>query len=354
MAKYSGIVEGFYWTPEDAVNGQHSEFNSKKRNKLLKFMAKKKLNTYVYDPKLLREGKKYYLERSINPSLIGNLTQWKETFYVAKKNKIDFVWGIAPGAYNSCGTHHLGWKNYEKNIYYIINKVLSLGAPKIALLFDDCPGVGHNNEKKHQANLAEKINKYFPEKMFCLCPSSYSGPKSYLEKENRIIDENMQPKIPLIFTGPKVWCKKIKKENIPVYSTGRKSILWDNWMASDTSKPTRLSLSPPQRRGKAMYESLEGYLLNPCFPVERIIPVISAVGEIHQMQGANVCKSNLKEYKLYLNKIAHDWSKFLGVDYFPLKDLIYCKNGVSTQKPKNYRHIVSKWPSLEGLFNLVR
>jgi len=353
MTKYSGIVEGFYWTPKNEVLGQHSEFNYEKRIKLLEFMGDKGLNLYLYDPKLLRNAKENVFQKSINNnSLVGNITNLKETFQVAKKNKINFVWGLTPKFYNLSKTSD--FNKEENKLFKNIEIILSLGANQIALLFDDCSQEKSDLERKKQADIAEKINNYFPKKLFGLCPAVYYGTKEHFEKHNKILDKNMSYKIPLIFTGHNIWRRGIKKEDVPTYKR-RKMILWDNWMSADTSVSDGLFLKPPLYREKGMYKKIHSYMLNPCFPVERIIPMVSAVSQIHKHKGIYITKDNTRQYLRILNNMSKDWSKFLKVKEKPLWKLIYSKNDIKTSelKPKEIKHIIKKWPSLEAIFRTV-
>ncbi len=80
-----------------------------------------------------------------------------------------------------------------------------------------------------------------------------------------VLDENMPAAISLIFTGPAVNPRYVRKGDIPQYPSRRGSVLWDNWMASDTNNPVKLRLMPPQDRNPDVFDALEGYLLNTCF-----------------------------------------------------------------------------------------
>ena len=54
--KKVGIVEGFYWTPSDAVQGRYGEFDPDKRLDLLGFMGRKGLNISKKESAVLSNG----------------------------------------------------------------------------------------------------------------------------------------------------------------------------------------------------------------------------------------------------------------------------------------------------------
>ena len=335
--KYHGIVEGFYWKIKDQINGQYKEFNHNKRIKLLEFMSFKGLNTYVYDPKLLR-GRNY--ERAYSIELIGDSEKWGYTFDKAKSNNVNFYWGLAPGRYNR-------WK--KNSLQPTIDHLLNLGVDGFTLLFDDVAGGARMDQMKYQAELATELYVKHNCNIIGFCPGKYKGEKEEVENYLSSLDQNMPPEISFILTGIKTWNRSIELKDLPIFEN-RGIIIWDNWMASDTSKPSRLVLSPPNRN-KKLLKNISGYLLNPCFPVERIIPVVSAVGEMIHNENYNTDKSNL-DY--ILNQMGEDWGVFLETDSSVLKNFLFKK--VSKKKKSysqsDFEEIIVKWPDLGPIFDL--
>jgi hypothetical protein len=351
--KRIGIVEGFYWTPSDAVQGRYGEFDPDKRLDLLGFMGKKGLNTYIYDPKILRG---YHYERAYDKTLIGSKTRWQQTFSYAKQSLIDFIWGLAPGI-----SDYWEKKPLLENIEYI----LGLGASGVALLFDDVPGGTTERQKYAQADLIRKIETRFGKIVKAICPGNYCGEKKELQRNLQILHAKIPRDIPFLLTGKKVWSDSIEYDDFPDFDQ-RGIFLWDNWMASDTSNPSRLELSPLRGRHKSLFDKLEGYTLNPCFPIERIIPVVSSISEIvlkgmniSQKKSAILPNGNTITWLEYTNKLpglldimAHDWADFLGVDPMILRKLL--SRDVEKRKiqlqPADYASVVNKWPSLKPVF----
>lgn len=342
MAKYCGLVEGFYWKEEHSVEGQYAEFDANKRKRLLEFMGAKGLNVYVYDPKILR-GNNY--ERAYSPSLIGSPPYWTETFKIASDNGIHFVWGIAPG-------RHEHWRHRQTELCVTIDLVLNLGAVGFALLFDDVSGAETESEMRYQAELANTLSARYPGRIHGLCSGFYCGTRKELEDKLRVLDENMNPDVDLVFTGREIWPESIKLTDLPQYKSGRKCIVWDNWMASDTNDPDKSRFRPPFERERDLFAKISEYWLNLNFPVERIIHMVSAVGEMFAY-GGSFPKDEETEL---IRRMAKDWANFLGVEEEPVLKLMMMKTGNDTGCLKNEEigQIVDKWKSLEPIFKKVR
>ena len=310
---YCGVVEGFYWTADYAIDGQYGEFSTRSRERLLEFMGEKGLNSYLYDPKILR-GDRY--ERAYDPSLIGS---WKHTTSIAKTNNIRMVWGLAPG-------RHELWKDNMKGLLQTVERILQNEFSGIALLFDDVPGGATETEMREQILLTNTLQKYCIITGFC--PTTYHGKREELEQS--LLAKALPQDIPLIFTGKNIWSSHVVAEDIPQY---RSATLWDNWMAADSSDPKRLQLAPP-KRDAALLSGLHEYLLNLCFPVERVIPMVSAIGQLS------------KTGKCDLEIMAKDWAQYLHSPVQPLQKLI----AAAPTAKYEYAAICAMWPSLLPLF----
>jgi len=341
MAHYCGLVEGFYWKKEHSVEGQYGEFDAGKRRKLLEFMGAKGLDVYVYDPKILRGA---HYERAYSRFLIGDADNWKETFRVALDNGICFVWGLAPGRYEH-------WKQRRSGLRSTVDFVLNLGAAGLALLFDDVPRADTESEMRFQAELVDILHATYPGKIHGLCSGVYCGSREELECKLKTLDDNMNPEIDLVFTGREVWPESIELTDLPRYESGRKSILWDNWMASDTNDAAQLKFKPPAGRTSDLFANISEYWLNLNFPVERIIHMVSALGEIRRHGGG----FREDEEIGLIRRMAKDWAGFLGVEEEPIMKFLMMKAGRDhgCLREKEVRQILSKWSSLEPLLNSV-
>ena len=338
--RYAGIVEGFYWKKHDTVEGEYAEYNSKSRRRLLEFMGRVCLNLYVYDPKVLR-GEEY--ERAYHAPLIGDHDDWRRTFDTARSQGVDFLWGLVPAW---SGT----WLKNERGLLNVIDTVLELGAGGLALLFDDIAANTLESEMEEQAKLVNNLCARYPGRIRGFCPGLYHGLRCDVERALYDINEQMNRSVPFFFTGHQVCPDHISASNIPRHAGGRGIILWDNWMAADTGVPEKLRLAPPRLRQPDLASVLEGYVLNPCYPVERVIPVVSAVAEMVRRWNLG---QDLPGDAECADIMASDWANYLGEGVAPLRALIWCGMGhrVSDWPVDEISSLVSRWPSLQPVFD---
>jgi len=341
MPTYCGIVEGFYWREKHTIAGRYAEFDREKRKRLLELMAGKGLNIYVYDPKVLRGEN---CERAYSPQLVGNRRDWEDTFGVASQNGIAFVWGLAPG-------RHEHWHGKLKHLQETVDYVLGLGAAGFALLFDDVPGAEMEFETVHQAELANDLIQKYPGKICGLCSGVYCGARTELEQKLATLDDRLDSSIDIVVTGSEVWPASIQATDLPRYKSNRKQIVWDNWMAYDTSDPQKLEFRPPRQRGRGLFDEINGYWLNPSFPVERMVHMITAVGEMFKRRGS----VPEREEAALIERMARDWADFLEVDRETVSKFMMLRTGKAKGHlhPEEIQPIIEKWPSLEPVLRLV-
>ncbi len=349
-----GIVEGFYWSPDDPVNGRSREFDPDKRMALIRRMGEKGLNAYLYDPKWMRGRRDRPSERALNPEWIGDRSAWAETFRVARDTGVQFLWGLAPGP----SSNHRGG---ESGLFAVVEQVLDLGADGVALLFDDVPGAETEDEERRQARLAHRLTERFPTALRAFCPASYSGSRSDLEMALSPLDDGLPAELPLLWTGPAVRPATVHGDDVPRLRH-RGVALWDNWMASDSSDPEQLELRPPLGRDESLFTRLDGYLLNPAFPVERMVPAVPAVADMLR-RGSSVKAPDdcadaggddlPPEYEELLQRTAAEWAAFLGCPPEPLVKLLRKNSSERQEAPSQAElaEIYQRWPSLPPVFN---
>ncbi len=259
-----GIVEGFYWTEADAVAGRWGEYDARERMDLFAFMRSWSYTTYVYDPKCLRgPGRE-------DPASLAPGSIWATTLSEAKRCGVEFIWGVAPER-SEAFVPGLG------RLLAFAERLVDLGAG-IALLFDDVPGGATRLEAEQQAVLACEIERRFPGCVRGFCPGPYHGSSPHAPEIIPLLDAALPRETALFWTGREVWNAQIGPGDLPRLLSGRRVWLWDNWMASDTSAPHRLVLLPPQGRSQDLYHALDGYFLNPVFPLDRVVPVLAGAG----------------------------------------------------------------------------
>lgn len=366
-APYHGIVEGFYWHAECAVERQYGEFDHEQRLALIEFMGKKGLNTYAYDPKVLR-GENF--ERAYSRDAIGNPSDWRDTFKVADQAGVQFLWGLAPGRSEF-------WIPQEKKLIDVMNYLLDLGAHGFILLFDDVAGAATRNEIEEKVKLVNKLFNHFGDRIVAICPGRYYGGVNILDTALDHIEWYIPNRISLILTGTTIWMRSLAtraEESHPEAphfpkldkmrnnkceadnSLNRQLIAWDNWVATDSDDPKRLDLRPPNERSPRLFCDHQGYLLNPCFPVERIVPMVSAVAEMLK-QSRHHKGPRSPDPELLLDTMAEDWADFLGKESYrgPLRHLLAIRNGeeIRPMEAEDYNGVCEKWPSLRPVFETV-
>jgi hypothetical protein len=258
-----GVVEGFYWQEKDKVAGRYREYSVAARIRLFQTMAHLNrefsvgLDTYMYDPKMCRwRNNRGDLAEMVDGALA-------ETVAAARECGIRFIYGLAPGL----NDRWEGCRLAERA------RAIAECGGEIALLFDDVEGGADTRQMQSQARLANEMEASFG--VFGICPAHYHGElQDLLEPLYRELD----PAIPIIQTGrsTSVWCRSMDRDHIFPFR-GQPNIIWDNWMACDSSKPEKLEFKPPLRRTPGFVEGIQAYLLNLCFPEERIVHMIGSL-----------------------------------------------------------------------------
>jgi hypothetical protein len=292
MPKRIGIVEGFHWTEQHAVNGKFGEYDAIKRIALMSFLKKWGYTTYIYAPKVHRAENTFQSHKTKTNVL------WSPTFEEARKHGIEFLWEIAPG-------HSSVYQNRKKDIFNTIASLQKAGAAGIVMLFDDAGGLATEDQLVQQCQLAHEISMKFPDYLKGFCSSCYHSGFEDLEWIPSKLDADLPENVALFWTGKAVWSNSMEMKDFP--ELARRDIwIWDNWMASDTSAPDRLEMNPPRRRSKELLSQVGGYFLNPVFPLDRVIPVLC---------GAGIVANNPGESLEYIHQEMIDaWHQWLGID----------------------------------------
>ena len=136
--KHRGIIEGYYGVPYSAAVTKD----------LFRFMARYKLNTYMYgaksDPYHSRYwGEPYPISITAEQERIGYLTQdmMRDIATVAQHCKVDFIWAIHPGKAFAEGTD----KDVISHIMNKFESMYSLGIRQFGVFVDD---VGVSSDPK--------------------------------------------------------------------------------------------------------------------------------------------------------------------------------------------------------------
>ena len=120
-----------------------------------------------------------------------------------------------------------------------------------------------------------------------------------LSRELATLDAKIKKEIPFVWSGVEVWNVDIKKSDIPVLPSGRKFILWDNYVSTDSSDVSTLMVDPPELREEEMIDNLQEYWLNLAFPAYRVVPAIASFSQLMKKGVANYSyywRDNMKIY----------------------------------------------------------
>jgi len=136
--KDRGVIEGYYGVP----------YSAEVTKDLFRFMARYKMNTYMYGAKSDPYHSQYWSEpypESITSEeqKIGMLSSamLKEITEVAHESKVNFVWAIHPGTAFTDSTD----KDVNSRIMSKYEKMYDLGVRQFAVFVDDC-GVPYDKE----------------------------------------------------------------------------------------------------------------------------------------------------------------------------------------------------------------
>ncbi|MCE5318082.1 MAG: beta-N-acetylglucosaminidase domain-containing protein, partial [Parachlamydia sp.] len=300
-----GVVEGFYWKPADNYHSQYGEYTHEQRRELLRFMQKKKLGVYAYDPKRSMHipGQEARKIRSTTP--LRDSGQWRSTFQVAKACGIDFIWGIC------CST-----QDEVNGTRKLIDQLMELGASGVSLQYDDTL---LKEERKDRACIQRKIQeilpviqeliKFYPTFIQGICPPCDKGEPSFLESVlNEFHEKIPRRDIPFIFTveWEAHWNHDISRKLLPRFKD-RKLIFWDNWIAADSQNEGKCKPLPPPNRRHDLLADIASYWLNLCFPVERMYPIVSFMSTLQTLGRSPTGEETAR----MLDQVAEEWAEKL-------------------------------------------
>ncbi|ORU00444.1 Hyaluronoglucosaminidase precursor [Anaerovibrio sp. JC8] len=249
-----GVVEGFYgvpWTHEHRLD-------------MLKFMASKKLNAYIYAPKDDEYHRKYWRQ----PYPEDKYRELQELTQKAKELKIDLIFAVSPG--NDIAFS--GQSMYEDR-YAMINKMQAMydiGIRHFALFFDDIP----TKDAQGQADFVNWVNANFI-KVRPDCSNLILVPTEYflqdMEKNGPISDytrtlaAKLDKDVLVLYTGegvcPDGLSDKTVKQVNSIY--GKPMGIWWNYPVTDFMKE-KLALGPLDKMDKDMKaKDVPAFFINP-------------------------------------------------------------------------------------------
>ncbi|CAF3096525.1 unnamed protein product [Rotaria sp. Silwood2] len=331
----NGLIEGFYWSNSDAVQGQANFYSKQQRDNLISLMGNG-LNYYIFCP-----------HETANDAFTMTLwnaqqiLEWSDT--ISKASNISIVFGLRPGWIDNVQTS-------LQKIQLKLKQLASVGIRYYILCWDDSPGAGTNAQMKLQRDLIKAlVNQVTNIELIGIIPAYYS--RSQISSSTNIdwgkqlvILNEIPSSIRFFVTGSEVNPSSIQISDIPSLNN-RQFIFFDNWIAVDSN--SRVTMTWPPNRDPNIYhasKSISGSVLNLAFPPQRIIHQIYALKQRINNQYANIQADLAAGY----------WAKYLVAKNFynsnSLEQLKTDLTGLINDGLETNEEIIQQYPFLSTIF----
>ena len=249
-----GVVEGFYGVP----------WTHDQRLDMLKFMASKDLNAYIYAPKDDEYHRKYWRQ----PYPEDKYRELEELTRQAKKLKIDIIFAVSPG--NDIAFSGQAMDDDRSAMVNKLQAMYDIGIRHFALFFDDIP----TKDAHGQAQFVNWLNKSFI-KSHPDCSQLIFVPTEYylqdMIADGRVTDytrtmaDELDKEVLVLYTGNQVCPDGLTENTIhQANKLYRRSLgIWWNYPVTDYMKE-KLALGPMDKLDKALDANrLPAFLINP-------------------------------------------------------------------------------------------
>jgi len=278
----TGLIEGYYWTQADSVNGQYGSYSHAQRLKLVSLMASNGIGVYWYVPQTVDLMATWTQTQ---------LTQFTEVATLANSLGVRFVFGLRP--------HYIASNNFSA-VKTRLEQIKSAGISYYSLNFDDAEG--DSAQQGLQASMATYLMNNVPGMTLAFfTPNAYHMDeypnRAAWEAALVTVDSGISASVPFVFTGEEITPSYMTTAQYPSLSSNRPKVFWSNWIAMDTSTriPWGMVAGTAQQ---AIFNT--GFYLNLNFPLERAIHHISCLGALST--GSTTCN---------INTISTTWSTWL-------------------------------------------
>ena len=328
----NGLMEGFYWTTSNAVNGHHGFYTKKQRDQLIS-VINGIINYYFYCPQ-----NDEFDSFTMNIWNLQEISDWSDT--ISKASNVCIVMGLRPGLIDAVQIS-------LQLIQTKLAQLASIGIRYYILCWDDVPGAGTTEQMILQRDLVHAlIHQTTNMELIGLIPTYYA--QSQVTDTNWTDELSILNQIPnyirFFVTGSCIVPLSIQISDIPSLPN-RQFIFVDNWTAVDTN--SRITMTWPPNRHPNIYkasESISGSVLNLTFPPERILHQIYALTQRIYNKYSNINAFQAAEFwAIYLVKNNfYRWSSFEQ-----LKDTLHSliEHGYETNS-----EILHYYPFLQRIF----
>lgn len=267
----SGVIEGFY-----GPQWPHAT-----RVAYARILSLAGLNTYLYCPKadstLRREWRRHWP--------VEYRRQMDELSRVYQGRGLNWGVGLSPfELYRHYGSSE------RQQLRDKIDYLGELGAPLLAILFDDMPG-DLDGLAERQAEIVADVCAWLPGVRVLACPTYYSfdpvlervfgvRPERYWE----VLGSGLPPEVEVFWTGNQVCSEHIAAEDLQgiVELLGRPVTLWDNYPVNDSEKRSNfLYTSPLAGRSATLRPLLHGHLCNPMNQGLLSLPALAGLSALY-------------------------------------------------------------------------
>lgn len=267
----SGVVEGFYgraWSHET-------------RLAYAGYLAQAGLNTYLYCPKsdaILRRD-------------------WREPWPELERQHIKALSSAfsSRGLYWGVGLSPLNlYQSYgrleQEQLHRKIDYLGELGAPLLAILFDDMPG-DLDALAARQAEIVNDVQRWMPQVRLLVCPTYYSydpvlerffgdKPPQYWPQLGRELATDVE----IFWTGNEVCSVAIEPQDLHGINQqlGREVVLWDNYPVNDGAQRSNfLYTQKLGGRPAELRSHVSGHLCNPMNQGLLSLPALVGLAQLY-------------------------------------------------------------------------
>jgi hyaluronoglucosaminidase len=251
-----GVVEGFYGPP----------YTFPQRDDLIRFIAARGYNLYIYAPKNDRQHRSRWRE----PYPAKIMARFGETVRRAAEVGVDFSYAISPGV-SMCYSS-------PEDFAAITGKLSAfyeLGVRQFGLFLDDIGAtfrfeadcLAYATYGAAHVSLANRLAGWLadldPACRLSVCPVEYHGRPpfgDYLAE----LGAGLWPEIDLFYTGPEICSCTITAEDVAAFAqvTRRKPVIWDNYPVNDLAMQGELHIGPVTGRDPALAVAARGLVVN--------------------------------------------------------------------------------------------
>lgn len=266
-----GVVEGFYGRP----------WSQQLRLNYAELLPQLGLNSYLYAPKadpFLRKRWQHHWPTN----------DWRQLQALARQYAaagLNFGVGLSPFMlYQDYGA------TARRQLQDKIERLNELGAPLLAVLFDDMPG-DQADLAGRQAEIVADIKCWTSALRILVCPTYYSfdplleryfgqRPMSYWGELGQLLPTAVD----LFWTGNEVCPRAILAADVEraLNALGRPLVLWDNYPVNDGAVRSRhLYLDPLAGRERCAADALRGHFCNPMIQGWCSLPALLGLARLY-------------------------------------------------------------------------